>query len=51
MVSGAETAGGIYAHMAETEENGAVKEFRNVNLSDGAELAVTGLDIRLIPSK
>lgn len=51
VVSGAETAGGIYAHMAETEENGAVKEFRNVNLSDGAELAVTGLDIRLIPSK
>ena len=51
VVSGAETAGGIYAHMAEVEENGAVREFRNVNLSDGAELVITGLDVRLVPSR
>ncbi len=48
--SGTVENGGIEAAMSLEEKDGAVKEFRNVNLSDGAELTVTGLDIQLVPS-
>ncbi len=49
--AGSVESGGIDSAMALEETDGAVKEFRNVNLSEGLELTVTGLDIRLVPSR
>ncbi|HIW73953.1 MAG TPA: hypothetical protein H9684_06490 [Firmicutes bacterium] len=48
--AGAVENGGIQAAMSSEEEEGTVQEFRNVNLTEGLELTVTGLDIQLVPS-
>lgn len=50
VVSGSEENGGIRADMSLDEKGGSVKEFRNVNLAEGAEITITGLDIQLVPS-